>query len=416
MTNTIIPSLIAANKAAATLRNTADIKIHETLLFLSDRLEAESAEIIKANEIDLSKMDIADPRYDRLLLNEERIKKIASGIRNVAELADPSGKTILKRTLKNGLKLEKKSVPMGVIGTIYESRPNVTFDIAALCLRSKNGCILKGGHEAEESNKAAVELIQKVLEAHAIPPECVTLLPSDHQAVEELLGAQKYVDLLIPRGSAKLIEHVRNNSKIPIIETGAGVCHVYVHKEADLDKAVKIVTNAKVSRPSVCNAMDTILVDKQIAEKFLKKLSSVFEDFQIEIFADSNAYKILQNEKYPYLKKAELTDFGREFLSLKCSIKITSDFEEALQHIAMYSTRHSESIVSENKEICEIFLKEVDAGAVYCNASTRFTDGGIFGLGAEIGISTQKLHARGPFALEKLVTEKWIIRGNGQIR
>jgi len=316
--------------------------------------------------------------------------------------------------LKNGLQLEKISVPLGVVGAIYESRPNVTFDIAALCLRSHNGCVLKGSIDAHETNKVAVEIIKNVLKENNIDEDCVALLPAERETVQELFTATKYVDVLIPRGSDSLIQFVRKNSLVPVIETGAGVCHVYVEKDADLKKAVDIVVNAKVSRPSVCNAADAILVDKPVAKEFLKQLQPAFNKYSVEIFADANAYDLLKD--YPHLQKATPEDFGREFLSLKCAVKVVDDIDEALEHIAEYSTKHSEAIVSENRQQCERFLQEVDAAAVYSNASTRFTDGEEFGLGAEIGISTQKLHARGPFALEKLVTEKWVVRGEGQVR
>jgi glutamate-5-semialdehyde dehydrogenase len=277
-----------------------------------------------------------------------------------------------------------------------------------------NACVLKGSKEAEETNKASVKLIHQVLKENNLPPDCVTLLPSEREVVNELFTATKYVDVLIPRGSDGLIQYVRKNSLVPVIETGAGVCHVYIEKNADLDKALKIAVNAKVSRPSVCNAADTILVDEAVAPRFLPQLQSLFEPYKVEVFADSASQKFLKT--YPYLHKAKPEDFGKEWLSLKCSIKVVKDITEALAHIDKYSTRHTEAIVSENKKACARFVKEVDAAAVFTNASTRFTDGEEFGLGAEIGISTQKLHARGPFALEKLVTEKWIAKGNGQIR
>jgi glutamate-5-semialdehyde dehydrogenase len=347
-------------------------------------------------------------------LSAERIKSIASSILQISKLPDPSGKVLEKRVLYNGLLLEKWSVPLGVAGVIYESRPNVTFDIAALCLRSRNGCVLKGSIEAENTNKEAVRIIKKVLKDHAINPDCVTLLPSSRETVEELFRATRYIDVLIPRGSDQLIQFVRKNSLVPVIETGAGVCHIYVEKEAALDKALDIVVNAKVSRPSVCNAVDTVLVDESIAAVFLKELQPLLGLYKVEVFADAKAHKLLKG--YPYLQKATREDFGREFLSLKCALKVVKDIDEALLHIQKYSTKHSEAIISKNKKQCSRFIHEVDAAAVYTNASTRFTDGEEFGLGAEIGISTQKLHARGPFALEKLVTEKWIIKGNGQVR
>lgn len=410
----IEPLIIKTYKASAGLRKTSDAQIKKALRTLADMLQENSARLLKANSKDVAKQDPNDPKTDRLLLTEQRIKNIAQAIRNISKLPNPAGKRLEQRTLPNGLELEKQSVPLGVVGAIYESRPNVTFDIAALCLRSMNGCLLKGSKEAEETNKAAIQLIHAALTEHGIPKDCITLLPVDREAVQELFTATKYVDVLIPRGSDSLIQFVRKNSLVPVIETGAGVCHVYIEREAQLDKAVKIAVNAKVSRPSVCNAADTILVDRDIAPQFLERLKKPFEDYGVEVFADTKAYQLLKG--YPHLHKASKEDFGREFLSLKCAVKVVDDLDDALEHIQEFSTKHSEAIVSQNKKQCQRFVQEVDAAAVYSNASTRFTDGEEFGLGAEIGISTQKLHARGPFALEKLVTEKWIIKGNGQVR
>jgi glutamate-5-semialdehyde dehydrogenase len=412
--NTIEKLIIKTHKAAADLRNTNETQIVKALKALSHELNENTSGLLKANSRDIEKGDPNDPKKDRLLLNAERIKNIASSILQISKLPDPSGKVLEKRVLYNGLLLEKWSVPLGVAGVIYESRPNVTFDIAALCLRSRNGCVLKGSIEAENTNKEAVRIIKKVLKDYAINPDCVTLLPSGRETVEELFRATRYIDVLIPRGSDQLIQFVRKNSLVPVIETGAGVCHIYVEKEAALDKALGIVVNAKVSRPSVCNAVDTVLVDESIAPVFLKELQPLLGLYKVEVFADAKAHKLLKG--YPYLQKATREDFGREFLSLKCALKVVKDIDEALLHIQKYSTKHSEAIISKNKKQCSRFIHEVDAAAVYTNASTRFTDGEEFGLGAEIGISTQKLHARGPFALEKLVTEKWIIKGNGQVR
>jgi glutamate-5-semialdehyde dehydrogenase len=412
--STIEPLIIKTWKAAVQLRRANDKQLQKMLLQLADALEQNSNTLLKANQKDLAKQDPANSRTDRLLLNEQRIKGIANSIRKISKLPNPSGKTIEKRRLENGLQLQKITVPLGVVGAIYESRPNVTFDIAALCLRSQNGCVLKGSSEAENTNQAAIRLIKKVLKENDIDPDCVTLLPSDRETVQELFTATKYVDVLIPRGSDSLIQFVRKNSLVPVIETGAGVCHIYVEQEAALKKAVNIVVNAKVSRPSVCNAVDTILVDEPVASDFLKQLQPLFNEHQVEIFADAKAYKLLKG--YPHLQKANAEDFDREFLSLKCAVKVVKNIDEALDHIQHHSTKHSEAIISNNKKQCERFLQEVDAAAVYTNASTRFTDGEEMGLGAEIGISTQKLHARGPFALEKLVTEKWLLTGNGQVR
>ena len=410
----IEPLIIKTYKAAIDLRNSTDKQIKSALKSIADGLLQEAATLLKANAKDLAKQEPDNPRNDRLMLNEKRIKNIANSIRNISKLPNPAGIILQERTLPNGLQLQKISVPMGVVGAVFESRPNVTFDIAALCLRSQNACLLKGSSDADETNKVSIKIIKNALKKNNLNPDCITLLPSDREAVKELFTATRYVDVIIPRGSDGLIRYVRQNSQVPVIETGAGVCHIYVEKEADIKKAVDIVVNAKVSRPSVCNAVDAILVDEKIAPEFLEKLKPKMEENSVEIFADKKAYKLLKG--YPRLEAASSDDFGREFLSLKCAVKVVKDTDEALQHIQKYSTRHSEAIVSENKKQCERFLKEVDAAAVYSNASTRFTDGEEFGLGAEIGISTQKLHARGPFALEKLVTEKWVIKGNGQIR
>lgn len=403
-----------AYDAAPALRGVKDAVLKRVIKELADMLEEKSAYLLKANKMDVEKQDPANPRTDRLLLTEARIDGIANSLRKVAKLPNPSGKIISETTLKNGLQLQKIAVPLGVVGAVYESRPNVTFDIAALCLRSGNACVLKGSSEAEASNIAAVKLIHQVLKQNGLPPALVTLLPSARESVNDLFKATRYVDVIIPRGSAGLIEFVRKNSLVPVIETGAGVCHVYVQQKANLEKAVNIVVNAKVSRPSVCNAMDTLLVDEKIADSFLSKLESGFAKHNVEIFADKKAFGLLKG--YAHLKKATAEDFDREFQDFKCAVKVVKDINEAVMHIREHSTRHSEAIVTEDKKAAELFLHEVDAAAVYHNASTRFTDGEEFGLGAEIGISTQKLHARGPFALEKLVTEKWVARGNGQIR
>ncbi|MBC8035022.1 MAG: glutamate-5-semialdehyde dehydrogenase [Chitinophagaceae bacterium] len=406
--------IIRTYKASVGLRNAEDKTIRNALKKLADEMERQAAVLLKANKKDLEKQDPLNSRTDRLLLNEQRIGHIAGSIRKISGLPNPSGRLLEKRKLENGLLLEKVTVPLGVVGAIYESRPNVTFDIAALCLRSQNGCVLKGSAEAEHTNTVAMALIKKVLKESGIDPDVVTLLPSARETVQELFTATKYIDVLIPRGSDSLIQYVRKNSMVPVIETGAGVCHIYVEQEADVKKALDIVVNAKVSRPSVCNAVDAVLVDKAVAAEFLQKLGSLFLPYEVEVLADPRAYKLMKG--YPFLKKAGANDFGKEFLSLRCAVKVVGGIDEALLHISAYSTRHSEAIVTRNKKQAERFLREVDAAAVYANASTRFTDGEAFGLGAEIGISTQKLHARGPFALEKLITEKWIIRGTGQIR
>lgn len=411
---TVEAQIIKTYEAAVSLRALKDGQLKKALWAMADALEKNARKIMAANQKDLAAFDPENPRIDRLLLNTERIQQIANSIRAISKLPNPSGRILDKKTLPNGLKLEKHAVPLGVAGVIYESRPNVTFDIASLCIRSQNACILKGSTEAAHTNQASVALIKTVLKQSGIDPDCVTLLPPAREVVDVMFHATRYIDVLIPRGSDGLIQYVRKNSLVPVIETGAGVCHVYVEKEADLKKAVSIVANAKISRPSVCNAMDTVLVDESVAKPFLANLQTIFSENKVSILADDKAFRLLKG--YPYLEKATEADFGREFLSLTCAVKLVKNIDAALLHIRKYSTKHSEAIVSKNKQHCDRFLQEVDAAAVYANASTRFTDGEAFGLGAEIGISTQKLHARGPFALEKLVTEKWVIRGNGQIR
>lgn len=414
MSSSTLAQIKKAYTSAPALRAADDRQLKKILLMIADELEKQQNTILRANQKDVAKQDADNPRTDRLMLNEERIKGIANSIRKVSRLPNPSNKILERKKLANGLLLEKKSVPLGVVGAVYESRPNVTFDIAALCLRSGNACILKGSSEATHTNLAAIHLIQQVLKKNNLPTEVVTLLSPERETVQELFKATEYVDVLIPRGSEGLINFVRKNSLVPVIETGAGVCHVYVEQKASVAKAVKIAVNAKVSRPSVCNAMDALLVDKSIANTFLTQLQPEFEKYKVEVFADEAAFKLLKG--YPFLHKAVPADFGKEFQSLKCAVKVVNNFNDALTHIREHSTKHSEAIVTEDKKQAELFLREVDAAAVYHNASTRFTDGEEFGLGAEIGISTQKLHARGPFALEKLVTEKWLLRGNGQIR
>ncbi|UCJ07802.1 glutamate-5-semialdehyde dehydrogenase [Chitinophaga pendula] len=412
----LLPLLERAQQATLSVRTLSDHRQQSLLRSLAARLVRSAPAILAANQLDLERMADTDPKKDRLLLNDARIQSLADSLLDIAALPNPVGAVILQRTLDNGLTVEKISVPLGVVGVIYESRPNVTVDVAALCLRSGNVCVLRGGSDAIHTNTCLVGLIQEELTAHQVDTAAVQLLPVERSLVEEMLKAVRFIDIIIPRGSQQLIEYVRQHSSVPVIETGAGVCHTYVEQTARLENAARIVTNAKVSRPSVCNALDTILVDKAIAQELLQLLSASLVAYNVEIFADVAAYEILTAAAYPYLQQATLADFGREYLDYKCSVKVVADAEEALEHIRRYSSRHSEAIITENVVLGERFLQEVDAAAVYVNASTRFTDGGVFGLGAEIGISTQKLHARGPFALEKLVTEKWIVRGNGQIR
>ena len=413
---TILPLLEQTHLAASAVRALTDTQKQALLLRIADLVLENQAIILAENQKDAEKMAENDPKKDRLLLHEKRLIDLAQSIREVAALPDPSGEILLERTLPNGIHLRKIAVPLGVVGIIYESRPNVTLDVSALCLRSGNAVALRGGSEAIHSNLALVAVIHQALDEWAIPRAAVTLLPTDRALMHELLTATRYVDIIIPRGSDALIQFVRKNATVPTIETGAGVCHTYVHRAADLDKAQAIVVNAKVSRPSVCNSLDTVLVDREIAEQFLPMLQADFDKWQVTVLADETAFPILEKAGWKRLQMAQTEDFGREFLDYKCSIKVVENLDAALEHIRQYSSRHSEAIISEDAAVCQQFIERVDAAVVYANASTRFTDGGEFGLGAEIGISTQKLHARGPFALEKLVTEKWIAVGDGQVR
>lgn len=413
---TIIPLLEKAQNASRSVKSSTDAA-KQAILRRIGALLLENAGAIRAeNQKDLDQMPDGDPRKDRLLLNDARIADLAASLEDIARLPDPSGQLLSEKKLDNGLLVRKVTAPLGVVGVIYESRPNVTVDVAALCIRSGNAAVLRGGTDAFHTNTVLVSLIRRALTENGVNEDAVVLLPTDRALVNELLTATQFVDIIIPRGSQQLIDFVRQNSRVPVIETGAGVCHTYVEATADLEKAARIVANAKVSRPSVCNALDTVIVDRQIAAKFLPLLAPALAKYQVEIFADEAAWPILQQAGYPYLQQAGEADFGREFLDFKCSVKTVDDAEAAFAHIRRYSSKHSEAIVTANAALGERFQHEVDAAAVYVNASTRFTDGGVFGLGAEIGISTQKLHARGPFALEKLVTEKWIVTGDGQTR
>ncbi|MFN8266104.1 MAG: glutamate-5-semialdehyde dehydrogenase [Chitinophagaceae bacterium] len=412
--NSIHQQIKKTRQSATTLLTAKETLINKILNGFANELISNSKKIIKANQADIAALEPGYTKKDRLLLNEDRIKQIAASIKKVAELPNPCGHTLLEKTLPNGLKLEKISVPLGVVSAIYESRPNVTADIAALCIKSRNGCVLKGSRDAHHTNTILVKLFQKVLSREGLDKHFILLLPPQREVLQDLFTATRLVDVIIPRGSDSLIQYVRKNSLVPVIETGAGVCHVYVHKDADLDMAVNIVYNAKTSRPSVCNAMDTVIVDESVAGAFLSKLSSLFKEKEVIVYADKKSFTLLKG--YPFLYKATEQDFYREFLSLTCAVKLVKNEQQALAHIEEHSTKHSEAIVTKNKKVAAAFLQTVDAATVYHNASTRFTDGEEFGLGAEIGISTQKLHARGPFALEKLVTEKWVVKGNGQVR
>ncbi len=406
----------AVLNASRTMPLLSEEKINEVLLAVADAAEAQASEILEENKKDLARMDPADPKYDRLLLTKERIAGIASDMRNVASLPSPLGKVLDAKTLPNGLEVSKITVAFGVIGVIYESRPNVSFDVFSICLKSGNACVLKGATDAADSNKAIVKVIRQVLKNKGVNPEVLQLLPPSREATAELLNARGFVDLLIPRGSQGLIQYVRDNATIPVIETGAGICHTYFDASGDKDKGRAIVNNAKTRRPSVCNSLDCLVVhEDRLAD--LPYLCAFLPEHNVEVFADEAAYKALVG-KYPanLLKPASEDSFGTEFLSYKMAIKTVGGFEQAVQHITAHTSKHSEAIVAENQDTINTFLKIIDAGAVFANASTAFTDGAQFGLGAEIGISTQKLHARGPMALQELTSYKWVIRGNGQIR
>lgn len=412
----ITHQLEKTQKAAGTLPLLTDGQISSVLLALAEETLKQSPFILAENTKDLERMDPDDPRYDRLMLTEARLADIAADLRNVASLSSPLGRILYAATLPNGLDISRISVPFGVVGIIYEARPNVTFDVFALCLKSGNACVLKGGSDAFFSNSAIVGVIHSVLESSGISREVVTLLPAGREETDQMLHARGFIDLIIPRGSQGLIDFVRENASIPVIETGAGICHTYFDAEGDVAKGAEIVFNAKTRRPSVCNALDCLIIH-QDRLRDLPALTEKLAGKGVIIYADQPAYNVLSGS-YPgqWLLPATPESFGTEFLSLKMAVKTVNNPEEALSHIARYSSRHSEAIVTENKAHAARFVQLVDAAVVYTNASTAFTDGAQFGLGAEIGISTQKLHARGPMALEELTTYKWIVHGNGQVR
>ena len=412
----IVDRLKAVQKASRGIVALDPEAINGMLRELADRIPGAAESILAANRKDLERMDPADPRYDRLLLSEARLAAIASDIRNVAALPSPLDEVLEERTLPNGLGLKKVTVPLGVIGIIYESRPNVTFDVFSLCLKSGNATVLKGGSDAAFSNVAIVELIRQVLTDRGLDPEMIYLLPSEREAAHIMLNAVGFIDVIIPRGSQQLIDFARKHSTVPVIETGAGIVHTYFDRSGDLEMGKSIVFNAKTRRPSVCNALDTLLVHSDRLEE-LPALVEPLREKMVRIFADERAYFRLSG-LYPdeLLDMASPEHFGTEFLSLKMSVRIVDSLEEALEHIAHYSSKHSEAIIARDQAVIDTFMKRVDAAAVYANTSTAFTDGAQFGLGAEIGISTQKLHARGPMALKELCSYKWLITGNGQVR
>lgn len=406
----------AKAKEASRFLMTAGSKKDEALNAIAKALRENADKIIKANDIDIENgknAGLTKSLLDRLQLTEERINGMADGVSEVASLADPVGRVLDGRTLKNGLQIEKVTVPMGVIGIIFEARPNVTSDAAALCLKAGSAVILRGGKEAINSNKAIAEIMRDAIEGASLPRDCVSLVEdTTRQSATELMQLSDYLDVLIPRGGAGLIKSVVENAKVPVIETGVGNCHVYVDKSADIDMAKSIIFNAKTSRPSVCNAIETVLVHKDIAEKALPEIKAELDKMNVEIRGCERTKSILGDSVVP----ATENDYAVEFLDYILAVKVVDSLDDALAHIAKYSTGHSESIITSDYESANKFTACVDSAAVYVNASTRFTDGGEFGLGAEIGISTQKLHARGPMGLNELTSSKFIIRGNGQIR
>ncbi|MEK7060218.1 MAG: glutamate-5-semialdehyde dehydrogenase [Patescibacteria group bacterium] len=417
MNKNILKQLNNAKKASISFGLLPHAKRILILQNLAKELRKNKRLIIKANSKDLKKIAQNNPMRDRLLLNDARIESMAKEIENLIKIKDPIGQIFDCRN-RFGLKICRKKVPIGVIGVIYESRPNVTTDVTAICIKSGNAVILKGGKEARESYIVLHKLIKRALILSKADPEVVQFIdPKIKNTVLDIISANSLVDVIIPRGSSGLINFVRENATVPVIETGAGVCHTYVDDEALLNSSAKIIFNAKTQRPSVCNALDTALIHKKIAKDFLSKMTKLLVEKKVEIFADTESFKILKNH-YPknLLKRASPSDFGREFLSQKMSIKIVSGIDEAIKFISKYSSKHSEAILTENKKNAERFLKEIDAAVVYVNASTRFSDGAIFGLGSEIGVSTDKIHARGPMGPNEMTIYKWIVSGNYNVR
>ncbi len=400
-----------ASKSLALLN---DEQRNEILNAVADAIIGNKTRILEANAQDLAKMSKENPLYDRLQLTDSRLEGIASDMRNVATLPSPLGHITKQKTLPNGLHLCRVSVPFGVIGMIYEARPNVTFDVFSLCFKSGNACVLKGGKDADCSNREEVSLIHEILKKYGVSKDVVALLPATHEATGEMLNAVGYVDLCIPRGGRKLIDFVRDTARIPVIETGAGVVNTYFDKEGDLEMGKAIINNAKTRRVSVCNALDCLLIH-QDKLNILDQLVSPLAEKQVIIYADAQAYAAIEG-KYPYLEQATEESFGIEFMDYKLAIKTVASLEEALDHIDENGSGHSEAIITKNEQTARKFQAHVDAACVYWNAPTSFTDGAQFGLGAEIGISTQKLGPRGPMALEEITTYKWLIEGEGQIR
>ncbi len=412
----LIPIFERAQKATLTLQRLSQQKIDAVLSHLSEHILRKSDYILTANGKDLAAMEPSNPLHDRLKLDAKRLQGIAADMKNIASLHSPVGELLSETTRPNGMTIRKVRVPFGVVGVIYEARPNVSFDVFSLCFKSANVCLLKGGHDAKHSNEAIVATIKEVLQQEEVDDNAVTLLPSTHEAATELLEAQEYVDLLIPRGGKSLIDYVKHNALVPVIETGAGICHTYFDEYGDTEKGRNIVFNAKTRRVSVCNALDCLVIHASRL-KDLQEICNPLACKNVTIYADPRAYDALSG-LYPadLLQHANETSFGTEFLDYKMAIKTVDTFQDALQHIGHYTSHHSEAIITENDDRAAMFSKTVDAACVYHNVSTAFTDGAQFGFGAEMGISTQKLHARGPMALPELTTYKYIITGNGQTR
>jgi len=410
----------AARAASRKLAHVGTDVKNAALLNIADDLFASEKEILRANRIDCAegeKEGMAAAMLDRLLLTSERIQAIASDVRSVAALPDPVGEVFEMRTMPNGLRIGKRRVPLGVIGAIYESRPNVTVDISVLCLKSGNAIILRGGKEALQSNAALAKVVQEASVRAGIPEGTVQFIEStDRALVGQMLEMRDSIDLIVPRGGAQLISYVAKNAAMPVLTGGIGVCHTYVDRSADIRKAVDIAYNAKVQRPTVCNALDTLLVHADIARSFLPGLAAAWSEAGVEMHCDPRTLELVGAAGGPKAIAASREDWGKEFLALVAAVRVVDSLDEALKHIAQYGSGHSEAIVTEDYSAAMRFLDEVDAACVYANASTRFTDGSQFGLGAEVGISTQKLHARGPLGLKELTTYKWIIFGDGQIR
>jgi glutamate-5-semialdehyde dehydrogenase len=412
----ILSQLQKTKRASYDLLPLSDSKINKILNLIANQIQKDLSKILKANQKDLEKANCNEPKFNRLKLTKEKIDEISQSLKNVAKLASPVSQILENKTLENGLNIQKISVPIGVIGVIYEARPNVTPDVFALAFKSKNACVLKGGSDSYNSHLVFYEIITKILKENNVNPSIICLLPPEREVLKELFFAHNLVDVIIPRGSQSLIEFVRQNCRIPVIETGAGVCHIFWEKTGKVNFAQKIILNSKTRNPAVCNSLDCLLIETQNLAK-LQIITRDLANQNVEIFADQECFEELKNF-YPaqllFLAKQE--DFGREFLSLKLAIKAVSNQEEALNHIWIYGSKHSECIITESKTLAEEFLQKIDAACVYVNSSTAFTDGGEFGMGCEIGISTQKLHARGPMGLKELTSYKWLITGKGQIR